>query len=348
MARRLLKLKAEIGKWTKEGYNVAKHWHACVQQNGPKKAMVMIEEDGSTRSLTFAEMDRLSNQVAHWLKSEGIKAGDSVALFMENRPEFVVSWLGMTKIGAKVAMINTAIKEKGLTHCIKISDSRIVLFGSELAEQIAGVKDTLTAELNIRLFSAGGKVPFAPCADDLIAKAPTTALPLPNDVGMLSTFGYIYTSGTTGLPKAAVIIHLKMVGMGGLVSNGFDIQPNDVLYTVLPLFHSAGGGLGVGTMLYRGCTMVVRRKFSAKQFFQDCNTHNVTVFQYIGELCRYLLNTPASPADKKHKVRLGFGNGLRPDIWDTFQSRFNIPEIGELFVFLRRPDSPPCSTPHST
>jgi fatty-acyl-CoA synthase len=84
-------------------------------------------------------------------------------------------------------------------------------------------------------------------------------------------------------------------------------------------------------MVVGGRTLVLRKKFSASQFFQDCALHGVTAVQYIGELCRYLLSTPAGKYDRAHQVRIAFGNGLRPEIWAEFQARFNIPEIGEFY-----------------
>lgn len=89
----------------------------------------------------------------------------------------------------------------------------------------------------------------------------------------------------------------------------------DVLYTVLPLYHSAGGMLGAGCMVMTGVSMVVAPKFSASKFWKDCTIHKITVTQYIGELCRYLLNSPPTAFDKAHRVRIAVGNGLRREIW---------------------------------
>ncbi|KAH9252027.1 hypothetical protein BASA81_010009 [Batrachochytrium salamandrivorans] len=294
----------------------------------------MCEEDGSTRSLTFNDVERESNKVAHFLLGQGLVAGDTCALLMENRPEFVISWLGMTKIGVKVALINTSIKEKGLVHCIKISSCKVLLFGAELAGAVESVLDTLHSEIpGVKLFSKEGSVSFCPSADSLIASSPTSRPPaeLTANIKMSDVYGYIYTSGTTGLPKAAVILHQKVVAFGALMGRSFAVRPDDIIYTVLPLFHSAGGGLGIGMMMYCGCTVVLRKKFSAKTFFKDCTENNVTVVQYIGELCRYLVGSPNGPHDRTHKVRLAIGNGLRPEIWDEFQTRFNVPEIGEFY-----------------
>jgi acyl-CoA synthetase (AMP-forming)/AMP-acid ligase II len=146
----------------------------------------------------------------------------------------------------------------------------------------------------------------------------------------LDTYGYIFTSGTTGLPKAAIIAHLKLLTAMSFASMAEAKPGVDVLYTCLPLFHSAAGVIGCSFLL-NGCTMIIRRKFSARTFFEDCTKYNATIVQYIGELCRYLLASAPSKWDKAHKVRVAIGNGLRPEIWKEFQERFNIPEVLEFY-----------------
>lgn len=109
------------------------------------------------------------------------------------------------------------------------------------------------------------------------------------------------------------------------------VKPNDIVYNALPLYHTAGGIIGVGNALIFGCTVALRKKFSASNFWKDCIKYKATAAQYIGELCRYLLTTPRKPEDTLHNLRLMYGNGLRPQIWSQFTTRFNIPNIGELY-----------------
>mmetsp|Transcript_5030 Transcript_5030/g.16091 ORF Transcript_5030/g.16091 Transcript_5030/m.16091 type:complete len:634 (-) Transcript_5030:102-2003(-) len=328
LARRLLKMKSEFKDNFNSGANVSKLWYDVLRKN-PNKVSMIFED----RAVTFAQVEKISNQVSNWLLSKGIKKGDCVALLMENRPEFVIAWLGMTKIGVRVAMINTAIKSKGLLHCVTISECKMLLFGTELAENVATVVDELQAE-QIMLYGWGTEpCDLAPQAEQEIASSSTVAVSPKHreGVGMGEVFGYIYTSGTTGLPKAAVILHQKMFAFGSLIGNAFRVTENDVIYTCLPLFHSAGGGLGIGVMINKGCTVVIKRKFSAKEWWKDIAKHNVTVAQYIGELCRYLLLQPEVPEERQHHLRIAVGNGLRPEIWGEFQERFNVPEIGEFY-----------------
>ncbi len=295
---------------------------------GPRPSVIF---EGKTH--TFSDMETAANRYANWGLAQGLKKGDVIALMMENRTEYIMTWLGMAKIGVAVAMINSNLKMGPLVHCITVSAAKLCIFGAELSDNMRDVAGELGAK-GVGLVCAGGACDFAPTMDGALAAA-SDARPVKAKVraglGMNDNFGFIYTSGTTGLPKAAVIKHSKMFAFGGLFCNAFCVSAADRVYCTLPLYHSAGGACGVGMMIYGGASIVIKRKFSARAFWTDCKDSGATVVQYIGELCRYLLAAPPSPADAAHKVRIAIGNGLRPDIWADFQKRFNIPEIGEFY-----------------
>ncbi|NXL19456.1 S27A2 synthetase, partial [Setophaga kirtlandii] len=141
---------------------------------------------------------------------------------------------------------------------------------------------------------------------------------------------YIYTSGTTGLPKAAVITELKLMMVASL-ARICGLRPDDVVYTTLPLYHSAGLLVGLGGCLDVGATCVLRSKFSASQFWPDCRRYNVSVIQYVGELMRYLCNTPKSADDREHGVRMALGNGMRAEVWREFLRRFGPVAVWEFY-----------------
>jgi acyl-CoA synthetase (AMP-forming)/AMP-acid ligase II len=143
---------------------------------------------------------------------------------------------------------------------------------------------------------------------------------------------YIYTSGTTGLPKAAIITNQRFLmasTMFGCILG--EATPGDTVYMTLPLYHSNGMFGGWGATLLSGAALALRRKFSASNFWKDVRDFDATVFIYIGELCRYLLNHTSTPDERDHRLRLGIGNGLRPDIWEKFQARFGVPLIREFY-----------------
>lgn len=142
---------------------------------------------------------------------------------------------------------------------------------------------------------------------------------------------YIYTSGTTGLPKAAVITNMRYMFMAMGCKKLLNLQSDDIIYNSLPLYHTAGGIVGIGNTLLSGITSALRKRFSASNYWSDCVKYNCTVAQYIGEMCRFLLAQPQKPQDTEHKIRVMYGNGLRPQIWESFVNRFNIAHIDEIY-----------------
>ncbi|KAF2691715.1 acetyl-CoA synthetase-like protein [Lentithecium fluviatile CBS 122367] len=153
-----------------------------------------------------------------------------------------------------------------------------------------------------------------------------------HDMAML-----IYTSGTTGLPKPAIMSWHKANVGAQFICGWMNVKNTDVMYTAMPLYHSAASVLGVGTMLKAGGAIYVSQKFSHKTFWPEVRACKATVIQYVGETCRYLLAAPPDSLDTKHHVRAAFGNGLRPDVWESFKSRFGIPTIYEFYSATEAP-----------
>lgn len=135
---------------------------------------------------------------------------------------------------------------------------------------------------------------------------------------------YIYTSGTTGLPKPAVVKQNRYYGGGYTIFDAAGLTRSDIIYVCVPLYHGSGGMLGAGSAIVSGATFVLRKKFSASQFWRECIHFECTAFVYIGEICRFLVNQPHSELDRSHKVRKAMGNGLRPSVWKEFSERFGV------------------------
>jgi fatty-acyl-CoA synthase len=142
----------------------------------------------------------------------------------------------------------------------------------------------------------------------------------------------IYTSGTTDLPKAASISHRRIQNWGYWFAGLTNASPDDRLYDCLPVYHSVGGIVAPCSMLSAGASVVLAEKFSVSQFWHDIARFDCTLFQYIGELCRYLLKAPPSEFEAAHRLRLACGNGLRGDIWEAFQARFSVPRVLEFYA----------------
>lgn len=278
-------------------------------------------------TLNYRELDASANRYAHWALSQGIGRGEVVVLLMENRPDYICAWLGLLKIGAVTALINTNLRGAPLAHSISIAGARHAIVGSELAAAYDAAANLLEKKPRLWFQGEGGELDYAlsdasPIAPDKAVRAGVVAK---------DTAFYIYTSGTTGLPKAANISHMRMLFMMFGFVGALNTRSSDRVYNALPLYHSTGGICAVGMALVKGGALIIRRKFSVRDFWKDVHKYDATIFQYIGELCRYLLNAPGEPEEKGHRIRAITGNGLRPEIWPAFQTRFAIPKIVEFY-----------------
>ncbi len=244
-------------------------------------------------------------------------------------------------MGIRTALLNFNLRNVALAHSIKTGECKALIYDAELTSAVGEIGEELAA-LGIPLFAFDGKQEQANSVRASLLQPvlqTTSAGPVPpsyraaaRGCKMDDAFLYIYTSGTTGLPKASKISHYRFRMASGAFAGIYGVGRKDVLYCPLPLYHSAGGMIGVGCVFQGGCSMVLRKKFTATGFSKDCKKHGVTVMQYIGELCRYLVATPEQPEDKQLSIRVAIGNGLRPDVWLPFKNRFRVGQIGEFYA----------------
>jgi len=287
-------------------------------------------------SWSYRDLEIAANRVAHWAHAQGLGRGDVVALLMENRPEYLFTWIGLAKAGVETALLNTNLTGSPLAHAITVCEGKTIIVGAELVAAYESARSELAGSLSAWVWrdtraAAAGQV--YQDLDAALATFPDTRPPRTWRASAKTddNLFFIYTSGTTGLPKAARFSHYRYLQAGLAFSAFAGVRDTDVIYCCLPLYHTAGGVLAVAMAFLSGATLVLRRRFSATAFWDDCRAYDVTVFQYIGELCRYLVNRPESASDRDHRVRCAVGNGLRPDIWARFQKRFAIRDIREFY-----------------
>ena len=282
------------------------------------------------KSYTYSDLDKESNQVANWAIKKGYKTGDVVALLMENKPEFIFIWLGLSKLGITIACLNNNIKSKSLAHCIQTSKSKSLILSSDLIDNYSSAEDLIDDQLSV--YVSGDKVQgFENIDDDNEKNTNRPNSSIRKTLTNSESLFYIYTSGTTGLPKASNFSHQKFAVGSGLQMFSLNMKSTDKTYLVLPLYHATGGVVGLGSTLFTGGTVVLRKKFSVEKFWEDCAKYNVTVITYIGELFRYLISAPKNEFEKQHNIRGMYGNGLRPDVWKVVQDRFGINNIIEFY-----------------
>ncbi|XP_014446683.1 long-chain fatty acid transport protein 6 isoform X2 [Tupaia chinensis] len=294
----------------------------------PRKPFIIYEGD----VYTYQDVDKTSSRVARvFMNHSSLERGDTVALLMSNEPDFIHVWFGLAKLGCVVAFLNSNIRANSLLNCIHTCKPRALVVGADLLETVEEILPDLPEDISV--WAMKDSVPQGVIS--LKQKLCTSSdEPVPRSYhiasSLKSTCLYIFTSGTTGLPKAAVISQLQALkGSAGLWA--FGCTADDIIYITLPLYHSSGSLLGICGCVKLGATCVLKKKFSASQFWNDCKKYNVTVFQYIGELCRYICKQPKKEGEKDHRVRLAVGNGMRSDVWRQFLDRFGNIKMCEFY-----------------
>jgi fatty-acyl-CoA synthase len=279
-------------------------------------------------TLSFQGLAERARRYARWARQEGLGKGDVVALLMPNRPEYMAAWLGLTRIGAVVALINTNLRGASLAHCLAVADAKLTIVDATLE---APLRAALSPAPRTPIWTHGGEGPrrLALALEGLDgglfepAASPVTL----DDRALL-----IYTSGATGLPKAANVSHHRLMSWSHWFAGLTGATPADRLYNCLPMYHSVGGVVATGSVLVAGGAAVIAERFSAREFWNDISRFDCTMVQYIGELCRYLLAAPPHAKERAHRLRLACGNGLTRDVWGPFEARFAIPRILEFYA----------------
>ena len=329
-----------------------------IAENPSRVFPVVVEELAATfgdapallserETFSYRELNARANRYARWALARGLAKGDTVCLMMPSRPEYMAVWLGITRAGGAVALINTNLTGQSLAHCIDVVAPKHVIVTPELLDAL------MKAAPLIRRAAEQGEGPARQRRDAapavwLHGEADAELPRIDRDVEGRSGEAlavaerpaltiedralYIYTSGTTGLPKAANINHYRLMlgcfGFAGIM----ETRASDRMYGCLPMYHTTGGVVATGAVLVRGGAVAIRERFSAREFWDDVVRFDCTMVQYVGELCRYLVNAPPHPNETRHRLRLATGNGLRPDVWPAFKQRFRIPQILEFYA----------------
>jgi fatty-acyl-CoA synthase len=282
--------------------------------------------------LTYGGLAARANRYARWALEQGITKGDTVCLMMSGRPEFLALWIGIIRVGGVVAFLNTNLVGMALAHCVNVVSPKHIIVEAELLQSLDSARAHITAEAKIWLHG-DSTANFARLDRAVEGLSGGDLAPSEHPILTIEDRAlYVYTSGTTGLPKAANINHYRLMLASHAFAGVIDARATDCMYDCLPLYHTAGGLVATGAMLIRGGSVVIRERFSAREFWDDIVRWDCTCFEYIGELCRYLINSPPHPNERSHRLRLACGNGLRADIWREFKQRFQIPQIIEFYA----------------
>ncbi len=311
-------------------------WGSLVEENAvkyPNAIAIKFEEI----TITYKEFNEKVNQYTNYFISLGLKKGDISKVLIKNRIEFLLVYTANAKIGVISSLINTDLRKKTLEHCLNLTPGKMIIIGEECFDAFRDVQSSLnlTDAQNLcyipdynKQMTPEGLINLPQIIKSYSTDNPSTT----KDVKTPDVIAYLFTSGTTGLPKAARLTHSRVALTGMLIGNVVgNFTTDDTMYIPLPFFHGTAIMTGWSSILAAGGALALSRKFSASRFWDDIRKYNATAFNYVGEICRYLMNLPPSPEDLNNSVRVVIGNGLRPEIWKDFKKRFDIPTIGEFY-----------------
>ena len=278
------------------------------------------------RTISFEQLNALSNRAANGFRALSIGSGDKVAVMLTNRVEFLIAWFGLNRIGAVCVPINVALKGEGLAYQIDHADCVALVAEPAFSVPLEAVADRLpklrhTIVVEGRALSCltgwPGREPLH--FDELMAHA-ETAPGVSVDFRQLSTISY--TSGTTGRSKGVLISHHYWYEIWSQAVQYARYTDHDVLYTGLPFFHTSAHGT-TGPAILAGAQAVFVERFSASRMLDDCRRWNCTSAKFIGGMLSILMKQPTSPDDADNPLRLLVGAAAPPHLWHAFEQRFN-------------------------
>jgi fatty-acyl-CoA synthase len=281
--------------------------------------------------LSFRGLEARMNQYSRWALDVGVAPGETVALMMGNRPEYFAIWLGLIQVGAIAALVSPSLGASALRRALNVAGARRVIAAASCADLCA---EAIAGLDRVELWTHGHGQAEARRIDLAISTLKDEPLGEGErpPVTLADRALRIFTSGTTGLSKAAEISHRKLILWTHWFAGLADMTAEDRLYNCLPMHHSVGGVVAVGAPLVLGGSVVIAERFSAHGFWDDIAHWNCTAFQYIGELCRYLVAAPPRPDAKSNRLRLAIGNGLSPEVWRSLLDRLGPVRILEFYA----------------
>ncbi|KIW81634.1 hypothetical protein Z517_04660 [Fonsecaea pedrosoi CBS 271.37] len=291
----------------------------------------------TVHNYTWREAREHACRYAQWFLEAGVRPGDCVGFYLQNSPDFVLGWLGLLAIGCYPAMINYNLVGGALVHCVKIAECRILLVDEDFRDRVSSsslLEDKELQQLQVSVHVIDGD--FRARLARFPGGMPSAAAEYTKDIGEKTRLALRYTSGTTGYPKGVMATIGRYYARLASQFTQMGIQPlredgsGDRWYICIPMCHSTAGSAAIICMIMP-TTLCIGKKFSASRFWDEVRASRSTIATYVGEIARYLLAQPPSPLDREHNLRMVYGNGMRPDVWGRFQSRFGIPRVCEFY-----------------
>jgi len=269
---------------------------------------------------TFRQINMMTDRVAAGLHALGVRRGDNVSLMLPNCIEFALVWFALAKLGAVAAPVNTSFKGSVLSSAINLVESKLLVIHATLYDTLLQVRPELVSIEQAVI--VGGEPPAQCLPYDVLHAVTPDAVTLPQpDIGFAELCLLLYTSGTTGRSKAAMISHRFVLAQARLTIEGLGLESDDVLYCPYPMFHLDAAVMTIAPALLLRGVAAIGERFSVSLYWQDMRDLKATVFDFMGATLTMLWKQAASPDDRNHCARLGWGVPL-PAWTPEFEARF--------------------------
>jgi long-chain acyl-CoA synthetase len=273
--------------------------------------------------LTYRQLDMASDRVAATLTAAGIKPGDPVAIQLPNIPQFLISYFGILKAGGIVVPLNVLLKAPEVAFHLEDSGARILIVWEGALPEAAKGADAVGLDQIYVVGHTGDSGVGVPFERLMAVEVPRYEMAIrePTDTAVI-----VYTSGTTGRPKGAELTHLQLYMNADIPGRLFNVRPDDVVLTALPLFHVFGMSSILDCCVRFGCTMSLVPRFTSAAVLEAIQRDRITIFEGVPTMFADVLSSPDAGSYDLSSLRIAISGGasIPAPVLDAFEKRFGI------------------------
>ena len=263
-----------IGDWIRKWSFLQPHKKALIFEDHP---------------FTYQEINQRTNQLCHFLLERGIRKGDRVSVLLYNCHQYIEIFFALSKIGAILVPLNWRLAAPELKFIIEDSGSRMLIFEPEFEEVIASIRPHLN-------LSEGDYISVgSPCLDWTkdyekgLLECSVQEPPLQFSVGDEDPHILMYTSGTTGIPKGAILSHRKTFYNALTADIFYNLTSKDIMIVSRPMFHSGGLLVEAAPILYKGGTLILKKRFRSHEILETIQKYRVTLLEMAATVYQFIL-----------------------------------------------------------
>jgi crotonobetaine/carnitine-CoA ligase len=291
----------------------------------------------AAKALTFEEVNRTVNRLAHGLRRLGVQHGDRVVLYLPNCLEYVLSWFALNKLGAVEVPIGEANRGAFLQHQLKSSDASIAIVDAALIGRLVDLEHAVEQLQHIVLWQREGAEPAAVPRFQRWRTSPFACLYSEEagdpgvEVKYTDLASVLFTSGTTGPSKGVMMPHSQLYFFAEQDAQLTRLAEDDTYMIAFPLSHGNAQFCAVYPCLIAGASCVLYERFSASDFVERLHRSGATVTNLLGVTMSFVHKQPPSPRDRGHRLRRIYAAPTAHSLVPAYKERFGVQEFVEGF-----------------